>query len=363
LRDEMVTPTMSRLSITTSRRLQHSMMDPASGRCAWTRGGTLHPRRVEETIRRGGDPPQAAICRELAPAARLPQGHPRRASRGRVEAGLTALSPQVDRWDAPPGRPARAPAPLVRALRRHVLDPVRRARWRLAQRDENRRLRWGVGVTREAPIGAASTFSQPRARWREGAVAPGCVAHVLAPARARALRAEDPGPVDGPVLAAWAGQNSFERQEAPAPSPPPEDPGHPSLDVRGARRTHATPAATTAPEARLDTQAKGPEAQRWARGHGRMEPRPGLGVAPQVPQATGTAALPGQPRVPLGAVERHRWPDDAPSRRGGEAAATARRGRARWLAANGRGAVAGAEGKTGRPGPRGAAVGCSPPGP
>ena len=144
-----------------------------------------------------------------------------------------------------------------------------------------------------------------------GEVAQACFDQVLAQARERELLSDDHCTGDGTLSEAWAGPKSFKRLAWEPPSPPPEDPGNPSLDCRGARRTNATPASTTAPEARLSKKANGQEAKLSYLGHVLMEHRHRLGVDTRVTQATGTAereaalamaeANPGQQRVTLGA--------------------------------------------------------------
>jgi Transposase DDE domain len=84
-----------------------------------------------------------------------------------------------------------------------------------------------------------------------------------------------------------------------------------SIDFRGERRTNATHASTTDPDARLYKKAKGQEAELVYLGHVLMENRHGLVVDTRATHATGTAereaaltmaeAIPGQQRVTLGA--------------------------------------------------------------
>lgn len=204
-----------------------------------------------------------------------------------------------------------APEKWRRASRLQVLDTVRSGRLRRAQLDDHLWCRWLVGLNMGDPLWEPSTFSQPRERLRGGQVAPAGCARIPAPARERDLRSEEHGTGDGTLIDAWAGQHSFTRQEAPGPSPPPDDPGPPSLDCRGERRTHAPQASTTAPEARRDKKATGQEAKLASLGPGLRAQRHGLVVDPRVPQAPGTAerdaalalaeAIPGPPRVTLGA--------------------------------------------------------------
>jgi IS5 family transposase len=138
---------------------------------------------------------------------------------------------------------------------------------------------------------------------------------VLAQAREWGLLSDDHFTVDGTLIEAWAGQKSFKPREAPPPSQPPDDSSNPSLDFRGERRTNATHASTTDPQARLYKKAKGQEAKLAYVGHVLLENRHGLVVDSCVTQATGTAereaalamaeAIPGQQRVTLGADKNY----------------------------------------------------------
>ncbi len=52
--------------------------------------------------------------------------------------------------------------------------------------------------------------------------------------------------VDGTLIEAWAGLKSFQRKDGPA-GPPPDDPGNPTIDFHGERRSNDTHASTTDP--------------------------------------------------------------------------------------------------------------------
>jgi hypothetical protein len=93
--------------------------------------------------------------------------------------------------------------------------------------------------------------------------------------------------VEGTLIEAWASQKSFKPQTTPSPLP--EDPGNPTVDFRGERRTNATHVSTTDPAARLYQKAVGQEAKLCFRGHVLMENRNGLVVDAMVTPATGTA--------------------------------------------------------------------------
>ena len=192
---------------------------------------------------------------------------------------------------------------------------MRSARLLMAPLDYNVLFRWFVGLNMDDAVWDASTFSKNRERLLEGDVAHAFFDHVLAQARERELLSDEHFTVDGTLIEAWAGQKSFKRQEAKPPTPPPDDPGNPSIDFRGERRTNATHASTTDPEARLYKKAKGQEAKLAYLGHVLMENRHGLVVDTDVTQATGTAereaaltmaeAIPGPQRITLGADKNY----------------------------------------------------------
>ena len=152
---------------------------------------------------------------------------------------------------------------------------------------------------------------QNRDRLLAGEVATAFFEQVLAQAKTHRLLSDEHCTVDGTLIEAWAGQKSVKLKSAAAvPMLPMEDPGKPSGDFRGERRTKATPVSTTDPEARLYTKAAGQEATRCFLGHVLMENRHGLVVPTRLTSATGTtereAALalvrerPGRPRVTVG---------------------------------------------------------------
>jgi IS5 family transposase len=70
---------------------------------------------------------------------------------------------------------------------------------------------------------------------------------------------------------------------------PPDDPGNPTVNFHGERRSNATHASTTDPEARLIRKSRGHEAKLAYQGHVLIENRHGLVVDTCVSQATGIA--------------------------------------------------------------------------
>ena len=266
---------------------------------------------AEDDTVRGDDPQQAAMFSYLSPEARGPLEHPLRAMRALVDVARKALSPQFAQVYSHTGRPSVAPEKLPRALLLQGLYTVRGERLLMEPLDSNLLFRWFVGLHMDDPIRAASAFSKNRERLLAGDIGHAFFAQVLAQARERHLLSDEHCAVDGTLIEAWAGQKSFKRKDTAPPASPPDDPGNPSLDFRGERRTNATHASTTDPEARLYKKATGQEAKLAYLGHVLVENRHGLVVDSRVTQATGTAereaalamaeAIPGQHRVTLGA--------------------------------------------------------------
>src|SRR2546428_58250 len=95
-----------------------------------------------------------------------------------------------------------------------------------------------------------------------------------------------PDPGDGTRRGPWPSLKSSTRRGAPA-GPPPADPGNPTVDFHGERRSNVTHVSTTDPDARLARKGKGHEAKLAYQGHVLMENRHGLAVEGCVTRASG----------------------------------------------------------------------------
>jgi transposase len=186
------------------------------------------------------------------------------------------------------GRPSIPPEQLLRALLLQALYTVRSERQLMEQIDYNILFRWFIGLNLDDRIWSATTFSKNRERLLQGDIAHAFFLEVVKRAAAADLLSDDHFSVDGTLLEAWAGQKSFTRKDQPR-SGPPDDPGNPTVDFRGEKRSNTTHASTTDPDARLAKKASGQEAKLAYHGHLLMENRHGLIVNAQVTIATGLA--------------------------------------------------------------------------
>ena len=238
---------------------------------------------------RGHDTQQAGMFSYLSPEERVPVTHPLRPIRQYVDTALTALSPQLAKLYAHTGRPSIAPEKLLRALLLQVLYSVRSERLLMEQLDYNLLFRWFVGLSMDdAGVGRDGLHQEPGplagGRDRPGVLRAGAGAS-RGPASVvrRALhgrRDADRG---------LGGPEELQAARTSRARPPTDDPGNPTVDFRGERRTNATHASTTDPEARLYRKASGQEAKLCFLGHVLMENRHGLVVDACVTPATGTA--------------------------------------------------------------------------
>jgi hypothetical protein len=99
---------------------------------------------------------------------------------------------------------------------------------------------------------------------------------VVEQADAQGLLSNEHFTVDGTLIEAWAGHKSFKRKGDDQQTRP-DDPGNPSVDFHGERRTNATHQSTTDPEALLARKGPGKEAKLYYAGHVQMDKSPRLG--------------------------------------------------------------------------------------
>src|SRR5262249_24826572 len=177
------------------------------------------------------------------------------------------------------------PEHLLRALLLQVLYSVRSERLLMEQLDYNLLFRWFVGLAMDDPIWNATVFTKNRERLLRGDIARAFFERVRAQAEQPGWVSDEHFTVDGTLIDAWASLKSFTRKDAPPTTP--DDPGNPTVNFHGERRSNATHTSTTDPQARLYRKGKRREAKLCYQGHVLMENRHGLAVAGCLPPATG----------------------------------------------------------------------------
>ncbi len=262
---------------------------------------------------RGTDTKQSSMLCLLSPEDRVPAKHPLRRMKALADEALGALSPVFDAMYSDVGRPSIPPERLLKASLLIALYSVRSERLFCEQLDYNLLFRWFLDMSMVEDGFDATVFTKNRARLIEHDVARQFFAQLVAQARAAGLMSNEHFTVDGTLIEAWASHKSFRKKdEQPGDRPPPDDPGNPSVDFHGERRTNATHASTTDPEAKLARKSNNTAARLSFSQHALMENRNGLLVDLRIAEANGTAErdvalqmldeeLPGARRITVGA--------------------------------------------------------------
>ena len=226
---------------------------------------------------RGENRDQDGVFSYISAEKRIPKDHPLRAIRVLVDEVLRELSPRFSAIYSTHGRPSIPPEKLLRALLLQVLYSVRSERMLMEQLDYNMLFRWFVGLSMDDPIWDATVFSKNRERLLSGDIDALFFEKVSDLARRRGLLSNEHFTVDGTLVEAWAGHKSFKPKDG-RKSPPPDDPGNPTVDFRGQKRSNDTHASTTDPDARLYRKSWGTESKLCYAGHVLMDNRHGLAV-------------------------------------------------------------------------------------
>jgi transposase len=237
---------------------------------------------------RGTDQQQNHVFSYISPEQRVRKDHPLRPIRTMVDEILKQLSPQFSKMYAKVGRPSIPPEQLLRAQLLQLLYSVRSERLLMEEIDYNILFRWFVGLNLDDPVWDATVFTKNRDRLLEAEVAKEFLARVVAQAQEKGWTSDEHFTVDGTLLEAWAGAKSFPPRDQEK-SPPPDDPGNPTVNFHGEERSNQTHESRTDPDALLARKSRGKEAKLSYSGNLLVENRHGLIVSSTVWEATGTA--------------------------------------------------------------------------
>ena len=241
---------------------------------------------------------------------RVPANHPLRLIRRIVNDVLAALDGEFGKLYAAEGRPSIAPERLLRALLLQAFYTIRSERQLMEQLHYNLLYRWFVGLGVDDPVWVPTVFTKNRDRLLEADVARKFLAELVAHEEVRALLSDEHFSVDGTQVAAWASIKSFAAKDGSGEPPAPGRNGE--RDFHGEKRSNATHASTTDPEARLYKKGQGKEAKLSFIGNVMTENRNGFVVAADLREASGTAERaaasamivhysPGNKRITVGA--------------------------------------------------------------
>jgi len=258
---------------------------------------------------RGQDHQQSDMFSYLSPEQRVRADHPLRAIRAMADLALWSMSERFDEMYSKTGRPSIAPEKLLRAQLIQMLYSVRSERLLMEEIDYSVLFRWFVGMNLDEPVWDVTVFTKNRDRLLVGDVAREFLCEVVRQAQEKNLTSDEHFTVDGTLVEAWASLKSFQRKDG-KPNPP-DDPGNPTVDFHGEKRSNQTHESTTDPDALLARKGNGKEAKLSYNGNLLIENRNGLIITTELFQANGTAErdaalvmleqLPGTNRVTVGA--------------------------------------------------------------
>ena len=247
---------------------------------------------------RGQKDDQGHLFSYVSPERRVPADHPLRRVKFFADEALGQLSSIFDNMYSHTGRPSIPPERLLKSCLLIALYSVRSDRLFCEMLDYNLLYRWFLDMSMDDASFDASTFSKNRDRLLDHDVAQKFFDAVVGLARKEGLLSDDHFTVDGTLIEAYASLKSFKRKEAAGakddppkgnePPPPPDDPGNPTVDFHGERRSNKTHESTTDPESRLLKKGAGKEAKLTFCGHALMENRNGLLVDLRVTKSVGT---------------------------------------------------------------------------
>ncbi len=282
---------------------------------------------------RGTDETSGSLFSYVDLEERIPERHPLRKIRQVVNDALASLDADFEALYIDFGRPSIPPERLIRASLLQILFSVRSERQLMEQMQYNLMFRWFVGLGIDDAVWVPTVFTKNRDRLLTTEMSRKFLAAILAHREVAPLLSDEHFSVDGTLVKAWASMKSFQPKPEAAPpeggagpdDPPPpaadaEAPAEPSskpetapmtpaepkhrnaeVDFRSQKRSNATHASVTDPEARLYRKSPGTGASLCFIGHTLMENRNGLIVGTEMTQADGYA----ERRAALDMIHRH----------------------------------------------------------
>jgi len=233
---------------------------------------------------RGHVDPQSGLFSYFSVEERIPADHPLRRVKAQADAVLATMGAAFERMYADCGRPSIAPERLLKATVLMALYSVRSDRLFCEMLDYNMLFRWFLDLGLEERSFDHSTFSKNRSRLIEHDIARGFFAGAVERARSQQLLSDEHFTVDGTLIEAWASLKSLKKKDGTPPRSGGDGTG--MVDFRGEKRTNATHASSTDPEAKLMRRGNGQPAKLSFGAQALMENRHGLLIEFAITDAT-----------------------------------------------------------------------------
>src|SRR5512133_2800146 len=199
--------------------------------------------RIEssEPLMRGFQDKHTGMWTLVSIEDRIPSDHPLRRIKKLADQRLVELSRVFNRMYSEVGRPSIAPERILKSLLLIALYSVRSERQFCEQLGYYLLFRWFLAMELEEASFDATVFSKNRERLMEHEVGRLFFDAVVRQAREAKLMNDDHFTVDGTLIEAWASLKSFRpKGEKPGDRPPPDDPGNPTVNFHGEKRSNKT---------------------------------------------------------------------------------------------------------------------------
>ena len=241
---------------------------------------------------RGDVKKQASFLSIVGPEQRVPQDHPIRRIKALADRELARLSSHFDEMYAGGGRPSIPPESLLKACLLIALFSVRSERQFCERLNYDLMFRYFLDMGMEDDGFDASSFAKNKERLLKADVARLFFDGVVSRAKEARLISAEHFTVDGTLIEACASVKSF-KKKGDGKDEPPDDPGNPTVNFHGEKRSNATHESTTDPESKLSTKGRHQASKLSYAAHVLMENRNGLCVDIALTQANGMAEREG----------------------------------------------------------------------
>jgi transposase len=219
--------------------------------------------------------------------------HPLRGVKKRVDEILRSMRPRLRKAYSAIGRPSIPPEMLLKALLLQSLYSIRSERQLIADIRVNLLYRWFLDLSLDAPVWDATTFTKNRERFQKHGLLRTFFDRVVEGAYVEQLMSEEHFAVDGTLIQSYASMKSVRpigtKDRTVSDGAEDDDPGNPTVNFRGEKRSNRTHRSLTDPDARLARKAAGQPSVLAHSLHVLTENRHGLIVDLEVTESNGRA--------------------------------------------------------------------------
>jgi transposase len=217
---------------------------------------------------------------------------------------LAEMGCRLDAAYASEGRPSVPPERLIKAMLLQSLYSVRSEAQLVERIDHDLLFRWFLDLRVDEPVFDATVFSHNRGRLERHGLIAAFFDGTVRRAIAAGLVSPDHFSVDGSLIEAYASIKSFKPKDRPDGDDDGRDNGFKSrnaeVDFHGQKRSNATHASTTDPDAKLVRKGDGQPARLAHALHALVENRHGLVLAVEVNSPLGNS----EPNTALSLIDR-----------------------------------------------------------